>query len=190
MASDRHQLSKLERRVVQAAETALDRQQYVAPVDVLVGIGWLTSSTVDRWRQGQVDYLEQAVDANLSKISTAMALFRRWAASRDLRPSETTYVARARDRRALRFNKSGDPNLETAFRTHWVSADLSDAKRQKMTESQSRPSDLVVVSALNDWECTECGTPGNCSSWKATGRSAWGVRRWTISCSWPVATRR
>jgi hypothetical protein len=38
---------------------------------------------------------------------------------------------------------------------------LSEAKRQRLTERQSRPPDLVVINALNDWVCTECSGSGD-----------------------------
>jgi hypothetical protein len=52
---------KLARRVVRAAEAALQEQNYVSPIDVLLGIGWLDRGTEKRWRQGQIAYLERAV---------------------------------------------------------------------------------------------------------------------------------
>jgi hypothetical protein len=91
------------------------------------------------------------VVASLGKISTAMQCFRRWAKARGLKPSETAYVARTRDRRALRFSNSGDPDIEPAYRTHWVSRELSERKRARLTERQSRPPDLAVVSSVKDW---------------------------------------
>ena len=52
---------RLADRVAKAAEALLAAQNYVSPVDVLVGIGWLDPGAVKRWRQGQVDYLERVV---------------------------------------------------------------------------------------------------------------------------------
>lgn len=118
---------RLERRVVQAAESVLADQQFVSAVDVLVGLGWLPRVRLDEWRQGRVDALEMVVSANLSKISNAMALFRRWARRQGLTPGETAYVARTRDRRPLRFSRSGDPDIERSYRTHWVA--LSTRRR-------------------------------------------------------------
>jgi hypothetical protein len=86
-----------------------------------------------------------------------MRSLRRWAQARGLRPSETAYVARTRDRRPLRFSKSGDPGIERAYRTHWVSPELSERKRVKLAERRSRPPELVVVSPLNDFTCSVCG---------------------------------
>lgn len=128
--------SKLEQRVVRAAEAALAQRKFVTAIDVLVGVGWLETRRVDEWRQGRVPYLERVVIASLGKISTAMQCFRRWAKTRGLEPSETAYVARTRDRRPLRFSKSGDPKIERAYRTHWVSPELSERKRARLTERQ------------------------------------------------------
>jgi hypothetical protein len=132
----------IRRRVALAAEAALQKRKFVTAIDVLVGVGWLEPRRVDEWRQGRVDYLERVTVANLGKISTAMRAFRRWAQERGLRPSETAYVARSRDRRQLRFSKSGDPGIERSYRTHWVSPELSERKRARLAERQSRPPEL------------------------------------------------
>ena len=146
----------IDRKVVQAAEAALAKRKFVTAIDVMVGVGWLEPRRVDEWRQGRVDYLERVTVANLGKISSAMRSFRGWAQARGLRPSETAYVARTRDRRPLRFSKSGDPEIERAYRTHWVSPELSERKRARLAERQSRPRELVVVSPLGDFTCSVC----------------------------------
>ena len=144
--------------MVRAAEAALAQRRFVTAIDVLVGLGWLEPRRVDEWRQGRIAYLEATVIASLGKISTAMKVFRQWAAARGFTPSETAYVARTRDRRPLRFSKSGDPGIERAYRTHWVSPELSERKRERLAERQSRPPDLVVVSPVKEWTCTVCGS--------------------------------
>jgi hypothetical protein len=45
-------------------------------------------------------------------------------------------VAR-RQRRPLRFSKSGEPAIERLYRTHWVSPELSQLKRQRRGEKVS-----------------------------------------------------
>ena len=146
--------------MVRAAEAALAAQGYVSPIDVLIGVGWLTPQAVDLWRQGRAEDLERLAQVNLHKLSAAMAIFRRWAADRGLHPSETAYVARTRDRRLLRFSRGGDAGIEAAYRTHWVSPELSEAKRRRIEERQSAVPDLVVISALNTWTCTVCSGTG------------------------------
>ncbi len=121
---------RLADRVSRAAEASLAAQGYVAPLDVLLGIGWLDAGAVKRWRLGQINYLERAVQANLPRISEAMKLFRSWAVTKELLPSETEYLARASHRRRLQFSRSGDPTIERLYRTHWVSPALSERKRE------------------------------------------------------------
>ncbi|MEA2901187.1 MAG: hypothetical protein QOH36_1074 [Actinomycetota bacterium] len=111
-------------------------------------------------RQGRAEDLERLAQVNLHKLSAAMAIFRRWAADRGLHPSETAYVARTRDHRQLRFSRDGDAGIEAAYRTHWVSPELSETKRRRIQERQSAVPDLVVISALNAWTCTACSGTG------------------------------
>jgi hypothetical protein len=151
----------IEQRVARAAEEALQDHGYVAPLDVLVGLGWLQPVHRDRWRQGRIPYLEQVVQADLGKVSTAMRALPRWAHEQGLQPSETSYIARTRGRGTLRFSANGSPPIERAYRTHWISPTLSAARRARVQEQASRPPDLVVVSPLADWTCVECGGNGD-----------------------------
>jgi hypothetical protein len=146
----------IQARVRRVAEQALAAQHYVRPIDVLLGLGWLAPSDLDRWRQGRVAYLEEVVQGNLGKVGAAMAEFRLWAEAGGLTPSDTAYVARTRDRRQLRFIASADPGIEQAYRTHWISPELSKRKRERLIQQQSRPPDLVVIAAIKPWTCTKC----------------------------------
>ncbi len=61
-------------------------------------------------------------------------------------------------RRPLRFSKLGDEGIERAYRTHWVSPELSERRRDRFAERKSRPPDLVVVSPVKEWTCSTCGS--------------------------------
>src|SRR5919197_2129579 len=152
--------SKLERRVASAAEALLAGGTSVSPVDVLVAIRWLPQSSVDRWRQGRVECLEERAPVHPDKLAAALEHLRRWAAAKGLTPSEVDYLAATRDRRPLRFTADGDQATERAWRTHWMRADLPQAARERRTRRQSKPPDLVVVEPLNEWSCTACGGSG------------------------------
>lgn len=148
----------LDERVVGAAETALSRQQYVSAIDVLCGMGLLTFSQVDSWRKGRIDFLERVIQGNLSKISSSMAIFRRWALEKGLKPSETAYVRRTRGGTLpLRFSKSGEPAIERNYRTHYVSPVLSERKQESLQEKLNRAPQLVVYEILGTAQCSECG---------------------------------
>ncbi|HKF77137.1 MAG TPA: DUF2293 domain-containing protein [Candidatus Dormibacteraeota bacterium] len=146
---------------MRAAEAALATRRFATPIDVLVGIRWVSESAVSRWRQGRLADLEGSAQVDADRLSAAMRLFRGWAQRRGLRPSETTYVASTRDRRPLRFSASGDPEIEQAYRTHWVAPELSEREEEQVAERLSRPKDVVVISALNDWTCALCGGTGS-----------------------------
>jgi hypothetical protein len=120
-----------------AAEASLAAQNYVSPVDVLVGIGWLDPGAVKRWRQGQVDYLERVVRTNLSRISEAMKLFRSWATAKGLIPSETSDVLCRADAvaadTALRAEprRSNDCTAPIGFRASFLIGSRSAWRRRR-----------------------------------------------------------
>lgn len=149
--------TSLDHRVEAAAEEALARCNFVTVVDVCIGIGWLTSSHVDRWRQGRVPVLESSLPVHGEKLTQILVALQRWAEANALKPVETDYVAASRDRRQLRFTSAGDPTAERAWRTHWVSPGLSTSQRERMTA----PPDLIVVQPVRDWSCAECGGTGD-----------------------------
>ncbi|MEH2491506.1 hypothetical protein [Bradyrhizobium sp. AZCC 2230] len=149
-------------RVAKAAERALAARHFVSAIDILTGIGWLDDGAVERWRRGQTDCLEQDVQSSLPRISEATSIFRSWAISRGLLASPTAYVDRTPQRRELRFSRSGDPGIEASYRTHWVSPELSKAKRERLADKASRAPELVVVQPLKtEWTCHRCGGTGD-----------------------------
>ncbi len=129
----------LERRVAAAASAALDRNRFVAPIDVLAGLGWLHAEHAEAWRRGRVPYLERVTVASLGKLSRALRILRRWAELGGLQPRETVYISWTRSRHRLRFTKTGDENLERAYRTHWISPELVAAKRRQPAERSQHP---------------------------------------------------
>jgi hypothetical protein len=153
--------NRLEERIARAAQAALDERGFVTAIDVLLALGWVVPRRVDEWRQGRIPCLEEAVHVGPDKLSAAMRLFEDWAQRHGLSPSETAYVARTRARPALRFSERGDAEVERAYRTHWVSPQLSARQRTRLAERQSRPPDLVVISPVKDWTCTTCGGNGD-----------------------------
>lgn len=157
-------------RVTKAAEASLAAQDYVSPIDVLIGIRWLDPGAASRWRQGQIDCLERSIQTPLPRIAEALTLFRSWATSKGLSASETQYVARAPQRQTLRFSQSGDPTIERLYRTHWVSPGLSEKQRERLVEKTSRAPDLVVIQPLNtEWVCHRCGGTGDLLMMEAPG---------------------
>lgn len=83
-----------------------------------------------------------------------MAMFRKWAIQKGLRPSETSYKHRSAE---LRFSKSGDPGIEKGYRTHYISPALTEKKLQRLEKRLGREPTPVVFDILRESKCTECG---------------------------------
>ncbi|NUS43139.1 MAG: DUF2293 domain-containing protein [Mycobacteriaceae bacterium] len=150
-------MAGLTARVTAAAESALAQGKVVSPIDVLVGVGWLHTVQVERWRQGRVATLEEQVPVDAAKMAAAVEALRKWAMGRGLTPSETAYVSGSRDRAPLRFTAAGD---DAAYRVHWMSPELSPARRQQIAERQNKAPDLVAVVPSAPFDCAECAGTG------------------------------
>ncbi len=61
-----------------------------------------------------------------------MKCFRAWVTQKSLKPSETAYLLRTKGLKInLQFSKTGDPQIEVAYRTHYISRTLSQQKQEK-----------------------------------------------------------
>lgn len=149
-------------RVASAAEKALAAQDFVSSIDVFAGIGWLPPSVLASWRRGQLESLETAMQVDPSRIAQALRLLESWARNKGLSASQTDYVARTPQRQVLRFSVSGEAATENAYRTHWLSQNLPEKKRERLAEKASRAPDLVViVPSKSGWTCHRCGGTGD-----------------------------
>lgn len=95
---------------------------YIAPVDMLMSIGVLSTKDYENWRFGLVPYLEKVCKTSLSKLSFMMKEFRIYALQNHLKPSFTAYNKWGVKGRKipLRFSKSGDSSIEEAYATHYI----------------------------------------------------------------------
>ncbi|MGQ4615250.1 DUF2293 domain-containing protein [Nocardia sp. R7R-8] len=150
-------MSKLRRRVVEAAEAALVQRKYVSAVDVFAVLGWVRSGQVDRWRQGQVRSLEQVAAVDGRRMSEAAELLGEWAREQGLTASTAAYLSSGRDREELRFADDGE---DAVFRVHWLSPELTPARREQVVRRQNQAPDLTVVAAVEPWTCAECAETG------------------------------
>ena len=90
-------------------------------VDVLLRMGKLAKEDYEAWRLGTLPYLERAIRLNLSQLKDMLRTLKDNARKGGLRPSRTVYVSWGkRPRRPLRFSRSGNPGIEQAHATHFV----------------------------------------------------------------------
>lgn len=124
------------------------RRGYAAPVDVLMDIGILPKQKYEDWRFGKVDYLECVCTANLNKLSSVLHQMRVYAKKADLKPSFCYYKRWGVKKKGgqgkkpvipLRFSKSGDPEIEKWYATHFV-----DTKQIAALKEQQAQKDQVT----------------------------------------------
>jgi hypothetical protein len=150
--------ASLEDRVIRAAGRALENQQHVSAIDVLMGMGLLPYSNVERWRKGRIDLLEDTIQGSPEKIAKSLAIFRSWAESRGLQPVEARYVRTTREgEQELRITAVKYPALDKELRAHYVSPELSERKKQSVEKKISKAPERVVFLNRRDAACSECG---------------------------------
>lgn len=137
--------SELSRKVHAAVYHQCRRRGYAAPVDVLMEIGVLPKQKYEEWRFGKIPYLEQVCTCNLRKLSVIMGQIRRYAQKTGLKPSFCYYkrwgVKKKHGHRPVipfRFSKSGKPEIEKAYATHYV--DIKKIEQLKK-DTQDRPTE-------------------------------------------------
>ncbi len=136
---------ELIRKVHSSVYHQCQRRGYATPVDVLMDVGVLTKNRYEDWRFGRVDHLERVCTVNLRKLSFIMHQMRVYAQKAGLKPSFCFYKQWGAKKRngqghkpviQLRFSKSGDPDLERWYATHFVDASVI-AKLNASPQEQS-----------------------------------------------------
>lgn len=104
-------------KIATLAGNIVSRKGHVSVIDLFIEIGWLKPDKLNDWKLGKIPYLERIITANLSKISRAMKEFKSWAVHSNLKARFTVYKHK---NHRLRFSKTGELNIETAYSTHYV----------------------------------------------------------------------
>lgn len=104
-------------KIVAAVGRILERQCFVAPIDVFQELGLLEPVDSARWRRGAVPYLERVIRCNLSRAGRILRVLRFHAHDLKLGPSMTCYQHKSH---RLRFSKSGEHLIEEAYSRHFI----------------------------------------------------------------------
>lgn len=135
--------SELIGKVHSAVYHQCQQRGYAAPADVLVDVGVLSKQKYEDWRFGKVRYLEAACTCNLKKLSFIMKQIRSYAKKSNLKPSFCYYKRWGVKKKhgykpviPLRFSKSGNPEIEKAYATHYVDLGRAEQlKKEKMEKA-------------------------------------------------------
>jgi hypothetical protein len=127
-------------RVVRAVSIILDRQGFVAPIDLFVEMSLLDKQGVAAWRKGQIPYLEKVIHCNLAVSSRILRILRMHAHDLNLRPSLTGYMRHTKGPKTrLRFTKFCEPRLEEAYARHFVRIPSKRELRERLEKPSEPP---------------------------------------------------
>ena len=124
----------LEKKTTLILNSLIYEKGYICSVDVLLRLEYLTPKDYEDWRFGRVPYLEKVCKVNLKKLSLTNRIIRKFAEQRQLKNSWTGYNQwGTKNKRILTFSKSGDPNIEKFYATHFIdNKRINELKELKM----------------------------------------------------------
>jgi hypothetical protein len=112
---------ELDQAALEAADRCLKAKGYISMVDVLMELGKLSRENYERRRFRQVPFLERVIHGNVAQLNAMLRAVQINSARGNMKASWTAYMSWGKgQRQPLRFSKSGDPNLERAYATHYL----------------------------------------------------------------------
>ncbi len=153
--------SKLEQRVIVAADQVLRRDGAVGPIELLTQLRFLEHVHVEHWKRGNsaITVLEDHIQCGEKKLADTFRYFQQWAEAERLEAAEAVYQGSSRSgARELRIIAADNPQLEKFYRTRYLRADHSPARKKQIERKLNKPPDLVVfIMASDEAICSECG---------------------------------
>ena len=110
------------RKKTRAVATSLVFEKgYVSPVDLFIRMEVISPQYYQDWRMGRIAYLEKVTAGGLGKLNTILGELESYARSQGWYPSKTVYNKWGKGaKKRLRYSKSGKPNVEEIYVTHYV----------------------------------------------------------------------
>ena len=128
----------MRKKIRPIVESLIEEKGYVCSVDVLLKLEYLSKTDYEAWRFGKVFYLEKVCKANLSKLTIINQKISWIAHDFNLVRSLTVYNKYGKGAKtSLRFCKSGDKNIETAYATHFINKKrITELKMNQLNDLQ------------------------------------------------------
>ena len=147
ITSTNYQKDTLYPAVSRAIAEIVQDGDVVTPVEVLLRLQRISRQQYEDWRFGRIAYLERAFLGSLGKAGRILRIVQFHSASLGLTPSRSEYRQwgkKGRNRRiVLRFSKSGEPRLEAAYSTHF----LTKTQHRKKLDEETREAKAVQARA-------------------------------------------
>ena len=104
--------------IVKATLHILKESDEISPVAILLQMSNLIPKDYESWRRGQVPYLERVFQGNLAKANRILRIIGFHAHDLNMVPRQHSYLQKGTNR-PLRFSKTGDDGVETAYSRHF-----------------------------------------------------------------------
>ncbi|HWA75850.1 MAG TPA: hypothetical protein VG937_26115 [Polyangiaceae bacterium] len=107
--------------VAEVMAEILHAEPVVTPLEVLLRLELLDPDLVEKWRSGELPYLERGITTGLARVARFLRLIAEQAKILGLQPTPGKYLRRGKGpKRKLRFSKRGDLESELAYSTHFT----------------------------------------------------------------------
>ena len=135
MTAANYKKDKLYGAVARAMAELMEDEDAVTPVAVMMHMQRISKEDYEDWRFGRVPYLERVFSGSLGKANRILRILKLHAESLHLVPSQTVYRRWGKGKKhlTLRFSKSGEPNLEKAYATHYLVKRLDRTAKQDVS---------------------------------------------------------
>ena len=119
---ENYKLDKYYLKIVNAMAQILKSNKIVTPINIFEKIGLLSKQNIDKWRKGDIKYLEQVLFCNLNKASRIIRIIRFHAHDLNLKPTINVYKRKTNKGKLeiLQFSKSGVKKIEEAYSRHFM----------------------------------------------------------------------
>ena len=98
--------------------------------EIIQKLGYLSKQDYEKWRKGQVPYLEKVIKINLKKISFIMKTVVKNSRNGKLKESWTSYKKWEKGPKyELIFTKSRNPHIEKTYSTHFIKTQVQTQKK-------------------------------------------------------------
>lgn len=103
------------KKIRTAINNLLQTKKIVTIPDIFIEIGILDTKDYERWRKGQVDYLERVCKGSIAKLSKTIKEIYKYAREQNLKINTTYYRKYGKGNIKLRFSKFRNEQLEKLY---------------------------------------------------------------------------
>ena len=112
---------ELDKKIKSICHDLRYNQGFITTIDVLLKLEYLSSENLDKWKKGQVAFLEKVCTADSGKLAFMNKAIKSHTNELKLKPSFTSYKSSGEgQRKRLIFTRTALQNIEEAYATHFV----------------------------------------------------------------------